>query len=172
MSKAVVNQEEELGVNRVYELGYLLSPLIPSESLTDKVNQDLKALVNGFGGEIIGDNPLPAMITLAYPIKKVVDHKGLTCREAYFGAFRFRLNSSALPELIAKLKELNDLIRYLLLEVPKATLVDEENLRNRKRVVPPTPTTEGEGPAKPVMSADEMDKEIDQLLTTESYVSK
>lgn len=166
------NEELSLGEARVYEIDYLLSPLIPAEAVAERVENSLKAVLAAVHSEVVSDSS-PQRISLAYPIRKTVEHKRLIFREAFFGSLRFRAAPAAAAELVDKFRASPDLIRYLLLEVPKAALADEKHLRTRTKPkrAPRSPSSIA-STAKPAMTAAEMDKEIDQLLTTEAYVPK
>ncbi len=160
---------------RVYEIGYLLSPLVSAAALAETAEKNLKSLIVSAGGSEVSDLP-PRAIRLAYPIKQTVGHKPLIFREAFFGAWRFRLAPEAVPALGAALRASPELIRHLLIEVPPPALAEEKRARTKtKRALPlrVRPAVSVRRPAEPsAMSQAEMDKEIDQLLATEAYVSK
>ena len=171
-------KKTKLTDGRIYEIGYLLSPMIPVESLAEKVTQNLKEPINSLDGQIVSEGE-PRHFALAYPIKKNIEHRRLTFREAFFGSLRFEGDAKTVVELARKLFVVPDIIRYLLIEVPKATLLDEERAKVRVNRPPRLSTTTaskvGEGSPSPSLSTTEvieMDKQIDQLLTTEAYVSK
>ena len=83
-----------------YELGYLLSPLIPAADLESIVQEQIVALIVSLGGEVAA-SPVPVMKTLAYLIKKDTGNKRANFKEAYFGYIHFTLN----PANITKLNE-------------------------------------------------------------------
>ncbi|MBI2097712.1 MAG: 30S ribosomal protein S6 [Candidatus Vogelbacteria bacterium] len=165
-SEEITNDE-----TRVYELGYLLSPLVSAEASAATVEQKLKQPIIAVGGSAVSDWP-PRTIRLAYPIKQTIGSKLSTFREAFFGACRFRLPPEAVPAAGAALRATPELLRHLLVEVPAAALAEEKRVQTRSKRVMPSEARSAAGPAPAAMSREEMDKEIDQLLTTESYVSK
>ncbi|MEK7209278.1 MAG: 30S ribosomal protein S6 [Patescibacteria group bacterium] len=161
--------ELKLGAKRVYEIGYLLSPLIPVEVLAERVAKNFKEVIIAAGGEVIND-PLPQHLTLSYPIKKQFDHQRLTFSEAFFGALRFKVEPPTAEKLTKQFKTAPDLVRYLLIEIPKAILLDEERLKTKVNQLPrPVGGAKGADPeTKAPITEAEMDKEIEQLLTVES----
>lgn len=171
----MVNKEQtRTAGGRIYEIGYLLSPMIPVESLAERVSKNLTAPIASLGGEIMNEVS-PRHLTLAYPIKKNMEHRRLTFREAFFGSIRFQTLPRAAAELRSKLVASPDLVRHLLIEVPKATLLDEERAKARVNHPPRSPVpaeTAGEVSSQPSLSLAEMDQQIDQLLTTEAYTPK
>lgn len=157
---------------RIYEIGYLLSPSVSAAGLAETVEKNLKSLIAGAGGSEVSDLP-PRAIRLAYPIKQTVGHKPLTFREAFFGACRFRLAPAAVSAADVALRASPELIRHLLIEVPPPALAEEKPPRDKTRRPPPLRAKFADaGTAVQAMSREEMDKEIEQLLATETYVSK
>ncbi|MBI2100485.1 MAG: 30S ribosomal protein S6 [Candidatus Vogelbacteria bacterium] len=158
---------------RVYEIGYLLSPLVSAESIAAMVEQKLKQPIIAAGGSAVSDLP-PRTIRLAYPIKQTVGSKPSTFREAFFGAWRFRLAPEAVPTAGAVLRAAPELLRHLLVEVPPAALAEEKRARARSKrsTLSGARVTTAAPAGRTAISQEEMDKEIDQLLTTESYASK
>lgn len=138
---------------KTYELAYLLSPLIAAEAIAEQVEKELKQPLSVAKAELKHEFG-PRLMALAYPIKKVVEHKGSTFREAYFGSLVFTCEPAAIAAIEAKLKKSHFLIRHLLITVP-ATLPTP---------VATVPNEKGKevGPEK--MSTEAMDQEIAQLL--------
>lgn len=167
------SKKTRLADGRIYEIGYLLSPMIPVESLTEQVEKNLKEMIVALEGQMVSEIS-PRHINLAYPMKKNVEHRRFTFREAFFGALRFEASPQTAVELKEKLALAPDLIRFLLIEVPKATLLDEEQAKARVNHPPRPPISNDAERAivTPSVLSAEIDKQIDQLLTTESYVSK
>lgn len=164
-----MSEEQE---NKTYEVGYLLSPLIPIEALTERVAKTFKEPILTAGGEVL-DDKLPQPLALSYPIKKQLDHQRLTFREAFFGSLRFKIEPAAAEKLAKQFKTSPDLIRDLIVEVPRAALLDEENQKARtKHVSRPAAkelkAKEAKSELPPAISETEVDEKIEQLLTVES----
>ena len=115
-----VRQEKEVEP-RVYELGYLLSPLLSDEDKESLV-ATLKELFTKRGGEILSDGA-PEFIDLAYRIPRIIDNKRAWFDQAYFGWVKFELD----PAKVEALKEILDrqatLIRYLFLSTVRENTV-------------------------------------------------
>ena len=118
---APIQSEREEREPRIYEIGYLLSPVIRAEDIEAK-SQTLHALVTSLGGVVIADGA-PEYIDLAYTMIKVIDNKKTRFDQAYFGWIKFELN----PEKTAELKELFDreisIIRYLFISTVRENTV-------------------------------------------------
>lgn len=155
---------------KIYEIGYLLTPIIPQDALAENVVQTLKAPIDKLGGVITSEMD-PSMIRLAYTIKKDIGNKKERFNDAYFGALRFKL----LPEKVLALKEALDksekVIRHLTIAMPKGeeTIVAPKPSFQRREVQTEPFEIERrekeEGPVEvPEMTEEDMDKEIDNLL--------
>ncbi|MBP9821552.1 MAG: 30S ribosomal protein S6 [Candidatus Pacebacteria bacterium] len=118
---APIQSEREEREPRIYEIGYLLSPVIRAEDIEAK-SQTLHALVTSLGGTIISDGA-PEYIDLAYTMIKVIDNKKVRFDQAYFGWVKFELN----PAKTEELKELFDreisIIRYLFISTVRENTV-------------------------------------------------
>ncbi len=166
MTEDIINDDwREL---KTYEVGYLLSPLVPEDQLVSLVSQIFEENVKASGGAVTSQLA-PRLIRLAYPVAKVISNKRSIYKDGYFGAMRFQ----TYPDQLAKIKEALDkkdeLIRYLFLAIGK----NADKLLGSKPIVRRRPPT-AETPAspevkevkevKPEMSAEELDKEIEGLL--------
>lgn len=155
---------------KIYEIGYLLTPIIPQDALAENVAQAFKTPIEELGGLVTSEMG-PSIIRLAYAIKKNIGNKKERFSDAYFGALRFKL----LPEKILVLKELLDkndkIIRYLYIVMPKGdeTIVVPKRSFQRREVqaepfeIERRAKEEGSVEA-PEMTEEDIDKEIDNLL--------
>lgn len=151
-----------------YDLGYLLTPLLPEDQAVELVETQLKGAITARGGTIRNDGR-PKMIALAYPIKKTIEHKTTTFRDAYFGHFYFDLTTEKIGEVEEILKHLPEMVRYLLLARGEAP-APEVRPAPRPMTTPvkssmPAPIMPV-APSKKSMTREAMDKEIEGLLTT------
>ncbi|MCC6290548.1 30S ribosomal protein S6 [Candidatus Nomurabacteria bacterium] len=148
---------------KTYELGYLLSPLVSSEQVGQTVEKDVKSLLKKAGAEVKSEIQARHR-GLAYPIKKVVEHKGSIFREAYFGAIVFTCAPENIPALEEGLKKSLVLIRHLLIVLPPGALL----VPAKPRVV----QVEGDSPevaesvpkVEAKMTEAAIDKEIEDLI--------
>ncbi|MBL7142189.1 MAG: 30S ribosomal protein S6 [Candidatus Pacebacteria bacterium] len=88
-----------------YELTYLISSEI-SETETQQLQAQVVSLIQTEGG-IILEEKMPFGRKLAYPVKKQ--------SQAYLSCLVFQLEPEKLKDLEKKLKEINQILRYLLL---------------------------------------------------------
>lgn len=155
---------------KIYEIGYLLTPIIPQDALAENVVQTLKAPIDKLGGVITSEMD-PSMIRLAYTIKKNIGNKKERFSDAYFGALRFKL----LPEKAAVLKDVLDksdkIIRYLTIAMPEGeeTIVPPKRTFQRREVqTEPFEIERREKEIEPEdvkeMTKEDIDKEIENLL--------
>lgn len=85
---------------QIYELSYWLKNEVEE-------NKILKDLLEKFGFELIHENP-PKVRNLAYPINKE--------RTAKFGTFYFYATSDKIEEFKNKLRNLNEILRFIILK--------------------------------------------------------
>lgn len=148
-----------------YELGYLLSPLVAADKLAETVEAEVKQWLAEAKAEIGGEmSARPG--SLAYAIKKVVEHKGSTFREAYFGAIYFSCRPELLEKLENGLKKSPVVIRSLIIKL--SPVIYTLLTRTRPAPVRPEVATGADESAQPAhatpMSTAAIDQEIDQLL--------
>ncbi len=150
--------------SKAYEIGYLLSPLVLEEAILAMVDELVRTPVEKAGGTVTGTTP-PKRQALAYQIGKAINHKRTNYREAYFGAVRF----DAAPETLAAIKKDLDLaeniLRYIMINLPRrAELPAAKRPLGARRAKAPTADKTVKG-AKPEITKEEIDKEIEGLLT-------
>lgn len=147
-----------------YELGYLLSPLVPTDQVEEKLNQEILSVISKAGGEVVSSQS-PKMISLAYPIKKYVGNKKSTFKDAYFGCVNFVASGEAVAELSDALKNSEFLIRTLLIVAPKVAVKKKEARAPEAKKVADEPVASAEdSPVKKDVDQAEIDKEIEGLL--------
>lgn len=147
---------------KLYELSYLLTPLVAPEAVAETVEQEIKRRLLAASAAIKHEMP-PRLRTLAYPIKKVVEHKGSIFREAYFGSIVFRAAPAAVVALEAELEKSPIIIRHLLIILPARAVVLPA--RSRSPAQPATaPTALPAETTGKKMTTAAIDEEINQLL--------
>lgn len=162
-----VKNEEKTAANdkRVYELGYLLLPTL-GEEVVPGVYTSLKDLVVSLGGEMISDE-MPKMINLAYSMSKVITNKRNTFNTAYFGWVKFFMT----PEMVLELKKKVDLdtnfLRFLVLKTVKENTIASKRFtyKDMSRRKGGAPKAEGETEVAQPINKEEIDKEIDALVS-------
>ena len=140
---------------KTYEIGYLLTPLLPEDKVTEEVSV-LRKLVEDSSGLIMSEDQAK-MQKLAYPIKQN--------NSAYFGRIKFY----AKPGTVGKIKESfekNDkTIRFIVTESGKER--SQQSPRKIRKITKPTlpaPTIEERKPIK----LEEIDKKLEEMLKKSS----
>src|SRR3989344_416521 len=168
MIPPMVETDKETGEVKRYELGFLLSPLLPETAVGELVASRIKTLITELGGTVGGETT-PRLFGLAYPIRRVVEHKASVFKEAYFGWLALTLPPEALVVLRDNLKKIPELIRSLVLLVPppSAAPADKPSVgrEKRERFRSPAPSAPAVTLAlSPEALNQEIDKEIEQLI--------
>lgn len=152
---------------KIYEIGYLLSPLVAEASLVETVNSDIRKPIEDAKAKVVSEIA-PEMKVLAYEVRKDVANKTSKFTDAYFGSIRFE----ARPSMIAAINEALDssdlVLRYMTIIAPK----DNPPRAPRRQPAAPKAKTETETPASPAVEEgekapvknEEIDKEIDGIL--------
>jgi len=151
-----------------YEIGYLLSPLVPAEEVGIRLAEAIKEPLSASHGVVTSELE-PRSITLAYPVSKTENHQKTTFKEAYFGALRIAIDSAEAVALAEKLKLSPLVIRFVLISLPKnaAPMMPLKRPMIRRRPASSQPAVkadEAAGEKKPEMTSAEIDKEIEGLL--------
>ena len=124
MQDTGVKDENEISrdVNsRVYELGYLFIPTLSEEDVSGAFG-NLKELISSLGGIAISDG-MPKMLSLAYPMVKIVANLRNKFKTAYFGWIKFTMSSDKVLELKRHLDRDNNFIRFLILKTVKENTI-------------------------------------------------
>lgn len=131
----------------LYELGYLLNPILPEEKLAEEVT-GFRTAITGLGGEVTAEGE-PRMRYLAYTVVRKIANKNTRFNEAHNGWMRFRLMPDQLASFEETLKKNDNMVRHLLITIPRVT---EAPVREEQGTEP----VEGE--------VKDLDKQIDQLV--------
>lgn len=152
--------------NKIYEIGFLMSPAVRDEDLTARFDE-LKESLTAAGASFISEGA-PEFIDLAYEMSKVIENKRVRFNQGYFGWVKIEVA----PNAIAAIKELLDkhvlIIRYLLIIAPREnTILGKKPLgKILKGKNERSGAVEGEVEADiPVEKLDEaLDEEIKELV--------
>lgn len=121
---------EDRAERTVYEIGYLVLPSIPADSLDGVVANITKTFENEGGTRIDGETPF--MNDLAYEMSKQVGARKYVVREAYIGWVKFELEPSKIETVKAALEKMDELLRFLIVKVPRETTFTFAEARARK----------------------------------------
>jgi ribosomal protein S6 len=149
---------------RVYELGFLLAPTITPEDVPAVYN-GLKDLIMSFDGELIFDE-MPKMISLAYKMVKVVSNIHSKFDTAYFGWVKFYMDPEKVTELKKKVDTDSNVIRFLLIKTVKENTIAAKRFVGKDSAYRKnTPKKEEEGAEAIPINKEEIDKEIDAMVS-------
>ncbi len=152
--------EEQLNV---YEVGYLLSPLVAEEKVVDEVN-NIRLVLEASGGLIVSEEN-PKMIGLAYTVSKSISSKKSSFDNAYFGAIKFSLLPNKISEVKVSLDKNDLILRFLIIKTVKDTpRVSFAPASMGVVKTDPIKVAKVETKEKETMTEQEIDKEIEGLL--------
>lgn len=158
----------------LYEIGYLLNPLIPAEGVAAEADKALRTPIEALGGEV-ASQLMPFMRPLAYAVTKSIGSKKSSYKDAYFGALRFELTSDKIATLKESLDKSEMILRFLLIRLPKnAERVINFTYRkpaSRHEGSPDRPVVKETEPVEKVeINEEQIDKEIEGLLVEQSAI--
>ncbi len=154
---------------KLYEVGYLLLPMIADEALATEVAA-LRELVEKHGGAVETAD-LPKSRPLAYTIDKKIANKRTEFKHAYFGWIIFRALPEAAPVIKAELDKQDNILRFLLTETVKYEVTPRRIPQAVAEEAVPAPVVEVTKQAKqevvkPVFTSEDIDKEVEGLIAT------
>ncbi len=138
----------------VYELAYLVTPLLPEQALAEEVAR-IKSGIESLGATILLEEQ-PKMRYLAYTIVKKIANKNTRFNEAYFGWVRFKSAPEDAAKVDAHLKKYDSVIRSLFMVAPKEEVKEKKSAATSEEALP---TEKADG-----LSDLELDREIDQMI--------
>jgi ribosomal protein S6 len=129
---------EDRADRTVYEIGYLVLPSIPEDSLSDVVSKINNSFEKLGGTKIDGEDPF--LYELSYEMSKVTGARKYVVHEAYLGWVKFELEADKIGAVKDEVEKLEEILRVLLIKVPRETsftfeaarqaLLDAEALKN------------------------------------------
>lgn len=155
--KDTVIEAENLKEPKIYELGYLLSPLVPEASKDAEVATLILSHIEAKGGEVLSQTA-PVLKKLAYKISKTINHKKTSVADAYFGAVKFTVTPDKVEAIKQAVDKQDTIVRTLLIETSL-----QADVPIPKEVVAAV-AEEGVVEDKEVPNNETIDKEIEELL--------
>lgn len=143
--------------SKIYEIGYLLSPLIPEEKLDGDISALREAIEKKQG--LVVSEERAKMQRLAYAIKK--PHAG-NFESAWFGWIKFMANPEFLSEIKNSFDKNQNLVRFLIIN----SLKEDTARRAPRKIIRRKPLTAPE--IKTEIKNEEVDKKLEELLAHEA----
>ena len=159
----------------LYEIGYLLNPLIPTEGVSAEADKALRTPIEAVGGEV-ASQLMPFMRPLAYSITKSIGSKKSSYQDAYFGALRFELTADKIIALKESLDKSEMILRFLLIRLPKNAervinfSYRKPASRHEGLADPSVAPKEVETVSKGEINEEQLDKEIEGLLIEQKVI--
>lgn len=161
--KAAIHDIENTKEPRLYELGFLLVPLIPPEELEKEV-QAVSDIVEKHG-TLRSARPAKSQ-KLAYPMEHTYAGKKNYFEKAYFGSLIFEADGAEVEPLTNALKRHTQIIRFLVIGRTEEDLALEEERLKAQAVEGDKEKDVGDEVAD--SSNEAIDKAIDQLVTEDA----
>lgn len=145
----------------VYEVGYLLQPLLVEENIGEEITK-IKNAIEERGGLFISEG-WPEQRILAYSMTHEMKEEKKEFDSAYFGWVKFEAKPGIIPLIQDELRKNENIIRFILVKTvredtmsrPVSPARQEEKRRSRR-------SREEEG--KEEISEEEVDKAIEEML--------
>ncbi|NOY35640.1 MAG: 30S ribosomal protein S6 [bacterium] len=145
---------------KTYEIGYLLSPLVPDEKLDGEISA-LRGLIESQKCLIMGEERA-RIRKLAYTVQKKGSGRFDT---AYFGWIKFVADPAAIAEIKGGFDKEANILRFLILDITKNESVKKTAKKPSKPVGFRKKTVPGaEVAIKTEIKPEEIDKKIEELL--------
>lgn len=171
----IIENESE---NRIYEIGFHILPTVTEDKVSIETDT-LKALVTKHGGEVISEGA-PALVDLAYTIKKRIEGGYERYDRAYFGWIKFEMGAENAIAFKADIEELETVLRYLIIKTVRENTLygdtidlsseddDRGDRKERKEKKPQVVSAEEEKEEKGEVVEEELNKKLDELVTDDT----
>ncbi len=149
--KQEITKEEKTG-KFFYELSFWLKPQLEEEEVSQKISQ-IQRIIQEEGGYNV-EASLPKLKLLAYPIKKETS--------GYFIYIQFEISPEKLLAVEQKLKQEQDILRYLIVkrEKRKTSLFSPVRKKKERKTI----STRTEPEKITAVDLQELDKKLDEIL--------
>ncbi len=155
-----VTEEKESRVN-VYEVGYIMVPTIPEESLGEEVTL-LKDIFTEKGASLISDE-YPKLIELAYEMSRSILNKKQKFSYGYFGWVKFECNTDQ-AKIVKELLDKNEkLVRFLMVKTVRENTMSVKRSYGKQDGSKRRPVQKSKE-APEAIDEEVIDKEIDALV--------
>ena len=162
MKKEKVSIEVTPNDPKIYEIGFHIVPTVPEDGLGARVTA-IRDVIESNGGHVIADE-YPKMMELSYPITKVAANKRALHRSAYFGWLKFEVSPDFMKTIEAAFKADDFILRFIVVKTVRENTMVPKKILQQKRGEEGAPKAEEKVEEKPVLSPEELDKTIEDLV--------
>ena len=148
---------------RLYEVGYHILPTVAEEDIPGQTTV-LRNAIESRGGNVVADG-MPVMMTLAYPLARVIANKRKIYSTAYFGWMKFEMTPDQAESLKKDLDANENILRFLLI----TTVIEKPQAAEKMAFMEEGESkteSKDDADAQPgdALKAAELDKTIDDLV--------
>jgi ribosomal protein S6 len=156
--------------SQVYEVGFHIAPIVGEENLSHEVSL-IRDVLDNAKAEVVSED-FPRLVSLAYPLSKVIKGTKRVFNEAYFGWIKFEVTADAAASIQSEVEKLENILRMLLIKTVRentlhgAKFATKEQMKGVSKkdeeatVVEETVKEE----EKEKLTPEELDKTIDDLV--------
>jgi ribosomal protein S6 len=162
MKKEQISIEATPNDPKIYEIGFHIVPTVPEDGLGARVTA-IRDVIEGNGGHVIADE-YPKHMELSYPMTKVASNKRSMYRTAYFGWIKFEVDPAQVKAIELGIKKDDLVLRFIMVKTVRENTMVPKKLLQQKRGEETAPRAEEKVEEKPALSAEELDKTIDELV--------
>tara|TARA_Y100000310_G_scaffold345133_1_gene462077 strand:+ start:2827 stop:3339 length:513 start_codon:yes stop_codon:yes gene_type:complete len=162
VDKQEISLDSLLDKPQLYEVSYLFTSNISEEDAQKEV-EILKERITQEEGTIL-DGVLPKVITLAYPMSKMVANKRKIHDTAYFGWIKIELFQDKIDIVKSYLDAHTNVLRHLIIKTVKEAPAPKKRTTIKKILTRDVKPAEIQEEKKPV-DDEKLDKELEELLT-------
>lgn len=116
---------------KLYEIGYLVMPLLAAEAVTAEA-EELKAGLVSLGATITEEGA-PKVAPLGFKMSRRIGEKKYDFQDGFFGYFRFELEPTKALAAKEWWDKRTNLLRYLLIAVDEAAIIADEKAAAAKK---------------------------------------
>jgi len=148
--------------SRVYEVGFLLLPFVTEENLAHETEK-IKEAITSAGGKVFSEED-PRMISLAYPMFKVVSNKKTKFESAYFGWVKFDGDPSGVSKIKKAMEAEASVLRFMIIKTVRENTLVRKPLAFASKPIKSAVKEEVKEEAPQVINEAELDKTIEDLV--------
>ena len=152
----------EKAVGKVYEVAYLVSPIMPEEKVGEVVSR-IKAVLEKQSAFVLSEE-FPRLKQLAYTLVKSLGGKNEKYTSAFFGWIKFDGSILKLNEVSAALEHDGDIVRFLIVKTDRERKVFVRAPLWRRDTPKRDAVVKHEEKKVPSMTEAELDKTIEELI--------